>query len=223
MRTNSLFAPIRRRAPWVVLASAMLAGPAAAWDDATSAPAPFEPPPVVFEGLGLGDFEGTGSVASALRQAGDKPQERQSPVEFKGIEVRGPSGPDAAPAPMAAEVQSRIDWIDVAAGVTADPERFREGPSRWTGRIGLSHDRESGSESLEVRTTLLPTETANMIGVTVGPKIERKIGRGLTVFIDGQAEAQAYRPADAGWFSLPGVADGSLATLGLTARTGIVR
>jgi hypothetical protein len=206
-----------------MLASVMLGGPAAAWDDAAGDSAPFEPPPVIFEGLGLGDFEGTGSVASALHQSSDRPSTGQPWLEFKGIDVRGPSGPDAAPTPMVAEVQSRIDWIDVAAGVTADPERFREGPSRWTGRIGLSHDRESGSESLELRTMLLPSETASMVGVAVGPKIERRLRRGLTVFIDGQAEAQAFRPADAGWWSLPGVADGSLATLGLTARTGIVR
>jgi hypothetical protein len=214
---------IHRRLVLAAGASLALAGQAAAWDGSAAPVAPFEPPPVIFEGLGLGDFEGTGSVASALSQAGGSAQDRESLLEFKGIEVRGPSGPHAAPAPMAAEVQSRIDWIDVAAGVTADPERLREGPSRWTGRIGVSHDRESGSESLEVRTMVLPSETASMIGVTVGPKIERKLGRGLTVFIDGQAEAQAYRPADAGWLSLPGVADGSLATLGLTARTGIVR
>jgi hypothetical protein len=219
----SFLATIRRHAPWATLASFMLAGPVAAWDDATSATAPFKPPPVIFEGLGLGDFEGTGSVASALRQSGGSPRAEQPLLEFKGIEVRGPSGRDAAPAPMAAEVQSRIDWIDVSAGVTADPERLREGPSRWTGRIGLSHDRESGSESLELRTVLSPSDTASMVGVTVGPKIERKLRRGLTVFIDGRAEAQAFRPADAGWWSLPGVADGSLATLGLTARTGIVR
>ena len=223
MLAMSLLTQIRRHAPGAVLSSVLLAVPAAAWDDAPSAAAPFEPPPIIFEGLGLGNFDGSGSVASALREAGDGTDGGQSMLEFKGIEVRGPSGANAAPAPMAAEVRSRIDWIDVAAGVTADPERLREGPSRWTGRIGLSNDRESGSDSLELRTMVLPSETASMIGVTVGPKIERKIGRGLTVFLDGQAEAQAYRPADAGWFSLPGVADGSLATLGLTARTGIVR
>jgi len=217
-------APNYRRTPWAMLASVLLAGPAAAWDDATPAAAPFAlPPPVVFEGLGLGDFVGTDSVASALSHAGGRSHEQPAMVEFKGIEVRGPSGPNATPAPMAAEVQSRIDWIDVAAGVAADPERLRDGPSLWTGRIGLSHDRDSGSESLEVRTMLLPRETASMIGVAVGPKIERKLRRGLTVFIDGQAEAQAYRSADAGWLSLPGVADGSLATVGVSARTGIVR
>jgi hypothetical protein len=70
---------------------------------------------------------------------------------------------------------------------------------------------------------LVPSDTASTVGVTVGPRLERRLRRGATVFIDGQAEARAIRSAEAGWWSVPGVSDGSLSMLGLTARTGILR
>lgn len=197
---------------------------AVASDGLPTAGAPFALPSVVFEGFGLDGFEGTGSAATALRQIGADEQPDEALLEFKGIAVHGPSGRDAALVPMAAEVQSRIDWIDVAAGVTADPGRLGEGPNQWTGRIGVSNGRESGSESLELRTMLVPSDTSRMVGVAVGPKIERRLRRGLTFFIDGQAEAHAVRSADAGWLSAPpGATDGSLTTLGVAARTGILR
>lgn len=199
---------------------------AGAWDPVTASQPPFvlEPPSVVFEGFELSEFRGAGSVASALRRCGTKATtESDTPIEFKGIAVQGPRGRDAAPGPLAAELRSRIDRIDVSAGVAADPERIQEGPSRWTGRIGLSNDRETGSESLEVRTMLAPSDEASIVGVTVGPRLERRLRKGATIFIDGQAEARALRTADTGWWSVPGVADGSLTMLGLTARTGIMR
>ena len=195
---------------------------AGAWDPVTASQPPFvlEPPSVVFEGFELSEFRGAGSVASALRRSGTKATtESDTPIEFKGIDVQGPRGRDAAPGPLAAELRSRIDRIDVAA----DPERSQEGPSCWTGRIGLSNDRETGSESFEVRTMLAPSDEASIVGVTVGPRLERRLRKGATIFIDGQAEAQALRTADTGWWSVPGVADGSLTMLGLTARTGIMR
>jgi len=204
------------RIPAALLTAAigLLAGPAAAVD----------PPPVVFEGLGLGGFEGSGSVAAALRQAGgQRDDEIRPPLEFKGIVVRGPSGPDATPGPMSAELRSRIDRIDVAAGVLADPAMIGEGPSRWTGRIGVASDHASGRESLELRTMLAPGHERSLIGVTVGPRVERRLGRGITFFIDGQAEAQAVRPADTGWWTLPGTSTADLTMLGVTARTGLVR
>jgi hypothetical protein len=184
---------------------------------------PLAPPPVVFEGFGLADFQGAGSVASALNDCACESHESEGMLEFKGIDVRGPNGRDAAPSPMAAEVRSRIDRIDVAAGVAANPEFIGHGPSQWTGRIGVSSDRDSGSESFELRTMLAPSDMASMVGVAVGPRIERRLRRGLTIFIDGKAEAQAFRSADASWLPVPGGTDGSLATLGVTARTGIVR
>lgn len=191
----------------------------------TSAPArAIDLPPVLFEGLGLGSFEGAESVAAALRRVGTAPIDPiQPPVEFKGISVQGPSGRDALPGPLAAELRSRIDRFDVAAGMLADPASIVEGPARWTGRIGMAHERGAGSESLELRTILAPGPESSLIGVAFGPRVERRIGKGMTFFIDGQAEAQALRGADAGWWSLPGTSTADLTMLGVTARTGLVR
>jgi hypothetical protein len=207
------FAALARRTllPLVLIA---LAAPAAA----------IEPPPVVFEGLELAGFQGAGSVAAALRQVGTAPIDpAKPPLEFTGIAVRGPTGPQATPGPLAAELRSRVDRFDVAAGLLADPAVIDEGPSRWTGRIGLANDRDGGRESLEVRTMLAPGHERSLIGVAVGPRVERRLGKGITFFLDGQAEAQALRPAESGWWTLPGTSTSDLTMLGVTARTGLVR
>jgi hypothetical protein len=209
--------PRTARLPAVLaLALAALLAAAPAWA--------VEPPPVVFEDLGLAGFQGAGSVAAALRRVGTESIDpMRLPVEFKGISVKGPSGRDAAPGPVAAELRSRIDRFDVAAGMLADPAEITSGPSRWTGRIGLAQDRETGRESLEVRTVLAPGPESSLIGVAVGPRVERRFSKGMTFFIDGQAEAQAVRGADAGWWALPGTSSADLTMLGVTARTGLVR
>jgi hypothetical protein len=202
-----------------LIAASLLAGVGSAQTRA------IEPPPVAFEGLDLGGFEGAGSVAAALRRvrpsAADDPA--RPPLEFKGIEVRGPTGPNATPGPLAAELRSRIDRIDLAAGLLADPAAIDEGPSRWTGRIAVAQDRETGRESLEVRTMLAPGQEQSLFGLAVGPRVERRLGHGITFFIDGQAEAQAARPAESGWWTLPGTSTADLTMLGVTARTGLVR
>jgi len=195
-----------------------------AWEQAGGVVGPVEPPQVAFEGFGLSGFQGAGSVKAALRRCRSSlRKESDKTVEFRGIDVRGPGRGQAAPGPLAAELRSRIDKIDISAGMAANPERIEEGPSRWTGRIGLTNDRETGSESLEVRTMLAPSDERSIVGVTVGPRVERRLRRGLTVFVDGQAEARAFRAADTGWWGLPGTTDSSLAMLGVTARTGIMR
>lgn len=183
-----------------------------------------DPPPVVFEGLGLGDFAGTGSVAAALRQVNPAPvAPPESPLVFQGIAVRGPNGATAAPAPLTAELRSRIDRIEVAAGLLADPTVIHYGPSQWTGRIGLARDGSTGRESLEVRTMLAPGFEQSLVGITVGPRLERRLGKGTTFFIDGQAEAQAIHSADSNWWMLPGTSRENYSMLGVTARTGLVR
>ncbi len=132
-----------------------------------------EPPPVIFEGLGLGDFAGDGSVAAALRKVDTTPVvAAETPLVFEGINVSGPSGVTAVPTPLAAEFRSRIKRIEVAAGVLADPAAIQSGPSQWTGRIGLARDGASGRESLEVRTLLAPGLEQSLVGVAVGPRIE---------------------------------------------------
>jgi hypothetical protein len=192
---------------------------------AAAGPAPaIDPPPVVFEGLGLAGFGGAGSVAAALRQVGTaSASPSDTPVTFQGINVRGPGGPNAAPAPLTAELRSRIDRIEVAAGLLAHPAVIHSGPSQWTGRIGLAHDGETGRESLEVRTMLAPGVEQSLVGVAVGPRLERRLGKGTTFFIDGQAEAQAIHSAESNWWMLPGTSRENYSMLGVTARTGLVR
>ena len=183
-----------------------------------------EPPPALFEGLDLGNFDGMGSVASALRRAGPpRPDDARPPVEFTGVAVQGPTGPDALPGPLAAELRSRIDRIDLAAGVLADPAVIDAGPARWTGRIGVANDTRAGRESLELQTMLAPGEERSAIGLALGPRLERRLGKGMTFFLDGRAEAHALRSAEAGWWTLPGTSTAELTMLGVTATTGLVR
>jgi len=184
-------------------------------------------PAATFTDLGLAGFEGEGSIAAALRRAGaggaepaDNPQILPG-LELRGLSIQGPSGRDIQ-SPIAAEVRSRIDRFDVAAGVRAEPDRVMEGPSQWVGRIGLANDRPEGSERLELRTTLGRRSDGGMLGVEVGPRLERRLRRGATFFIDGKAEARGLRSQDSSWWALPGTstADGMV---GVTARTGLVR
>jgi len=181
------------------------------------------PPPVVFEDLGLAGFSGAGSVAVALRQAAGPSRDDDAPIPLD-FAVRGPSGSTTATSPLAAEVRSRIERFDVAAGFRASPEVLRDGPAHWTGRIGLKSEGEHGLASLEVCTTLGRWDTDGRLGVEVGPRIERRLRHGTVFFIDGKAEAQAVRAQDGGWWALPGTsaAEGA-GMLGVMARTGLVR
>jgi hypothetical protein len=191
-------------------------------------PRPRPLPPVVFEGFGLAGFDGQDSIAAALRQVdAGRRQEAESEASLaglmiRGIDVRGPNGRDTL-APVLAELQSRIDRFDVAAGLRAEQDKIAEGPSQWVGRIGLSSDREDGSERLELRTTLGRRNDGGILGVEVGPRLERRLRRGATFFIDGKAQAQAARSAETGWWSLPGTATDGSSTVGVAARTGFVR
>lgn len=185
---------------------------------------PPEAPPVVFEGFGLEGFTGAGSVAAALRRSGaaDRPA-ADEPLKLD-VNVRGPSGSQPANSPLAAEVRSRIERFDVAAGLRADPNVIQEGPATWTGRIGVKNEWDRGYEALELRTTIGRWQDNGSLGIEVGPRIERRLGRRMTFFIDGKAEARAVRTEDTGWWALPGTsaADGA-GMVGVTARTGLVR
>lgn len=214
--------PSRRRLAGA-LAVALLIAPAVVC--AGDAIAPVAPPPVVFEGFGLDGFSGTGSVAAALREAdAGRPQnEWRDGLPPLDLRVRGPSGKGEASAlPLAAEVRSRIDAFDVAAGLQADAHAFQEGRADWTGRIGMKAEHDAGSEGIELRTLVGRRNEAGLLGIEVGPRIERRLRRGMVFFIDGKAEARALRSQDTGWWALPGTstADGMV---GVTARTGVVR
>lgn len=185
-------------------------------------------PPETFSGLGLDGFQGEGSIAAALRSVGagrdepDEPQHILPGMELRGLAVQGPNPRDLQ-SPIAAEVRSRIDRFDVAAGVRADQGRVTEGPSHWVGRIGLSNDRPEGGERLELRTTLGRRSEGGVLGIEVGPRLERRLRRGATFFIDGKAEAQAARSVDGSWWSMPGTATDGSSMVGVGARTGLVR
>jgi hypothetical protein len=192
-----------------------------------AAEVPTQPPPVVFEGLGLEGFSGGESVAAALRETNTttgRPTEAwRDGIPPLDLRVRGPSGKgDAMLLPLAAEVRSRIDAFDVAAGLQTDPLSVQEGRADWTGRIGLKAEHEAGSEGIEFRTLVGRRAETGVLGIELGPRIERRLGRGMLFFIDGQAEARALRNEETGWYALPGTstADGMV---GVTARTGFVR
>ena len=186
------------------------------------------PAPDAFTGLGLAGFEGEGSVAAALRQAGaggaasDPANQILPGLELRGLAVQGPSNRDLQ-SPIAAELRSRIERFDVAAGVRAESERFAEGPSQWIGRIGLASDRPDGGERLELRTTLGRRSEGGILGIELGPRLERRLRRGATFFIDGKAEARAARSTDGGWWSMPGTATDGAGMVGVGANTGLVR
>jgi hypothetical protein len=179
-----------------------------------------EPTAADFEGFGLEEFAGTRSVAAALRRTGAT---RRDDDDMRlGVNVRGP-GRGAATGPLAAELCSRIQRIDLAAGLRANPARITEGPACWEGRIGVANEHDGGRETLELRTTLGHWQRDGSLGVELGPRIERQIRKGTTFFVDGKAEARAVRAQDTGWWALPGTSADAAGMLGVTARTGIVR
>lgn len=187
------------------------------------------PPPVVFDGFGLEDFQGPGSIAAALRQI-ESEKRRESSLEAQpfgmpwGVNVAGPSGREAAAAPLTAELRSRLERFDIAAGMLADATVVEDGPQRWTGRIGVSSTHDKGKETLEVRTHLGSREDARLIGIELGPRMERRLRRGTTFFVDGKAEALAVRAAEGAWsLPLPGMWSDSASMVGVMARTGLMR
>jgi hypothetical protein len=201
----------------VVVGMAVLAAAAMAEESQPSAPPP------AFAGLGLGDFEGEASIAAALRRAGGGMATEESPepgLEFRGLWVQGPSRGDML-SPIAAEVRSRIDRFDIAAGVVAAPDGIAAGPSQWIGRIGLAQERPEGSERIELRTTLGSREAGGLLGLEIGPRLERRLRRGASFFIDGKAEAQAARDLEGGSWLMPGLAGEGM--VGVAARAGLVR
>jgi hypothetical protein len=189
-----------------------------------SAPAASPPPAaVVFDGFGLAGFEGSGSIAAELERI-DAATERERLARMPELAVAMPRAADrdAPPVPLTAELRHRIDRFDVAAGLLADSSLVAEGPARWVGRVGMSNDRANGRETVELRTTIGNNAEWGLVGVELGPRVERRVGKGTTFFIDGKAEAQAMRSAETGWWSFPGTAtDGGM--VGVTARTGLTR
>lgn len=179
------------------------------------------PPPVVFDGFGLGDLSSAASVARALQASGAG---ASGPGPAFDVVVRGPGGGRPPTEPLAAEVRGRIDGIDLAAGLQGDAEALAGRTPRWTGRIGVGDAGPDGGGVLELRTQLESRAGAGRVGVEIGPRFERRLPRGARVFLDGAASAEAVRAAEAGDWQLPGTSTAdSAAALGVSARTGIIR
>lgn len=180
------------------------------------------PPAVVFEGFGLGDLSAGASVAQALRSVADP----ALPTACRPLDVfvRGPGAGREATAPLAAEIRSRVEAFDVAAGFEGDAASLAARVPRWTGRIRLGEAGPTGSDAIELRTRLDACPGLERLGVELGPRFERRLPNGARVFFDGAASAEAFRSADGGGWQLPGTSTAdSLTAVGISARTGIVR
>ncbi|MCE9630329.1 MAG: hypothetical protein K8S94_06385 [Planctomycetia bacterium] len=180
-------------------------------------------PPVLFDGFGFGNFEESGSIAAELRRIeADAERERLVQMPEVAVAMQGPAGRNAPPVPLSAELRSHVARFDVAAGLVADSAMVADGPARWTGRIGLASDRDDGGESVELRTIIGNNAEWGLVGVELGPRVERRLRKGATFFIDGKAEARAMRSAETGWWSLPGTSTDGSSMVGVMARTGLV-
>ena len=212
----------------------LIALSAAGWTQAVravdaAAPAPAAVPapavpPVVFDGFGLEGFSGSASIAAALRDAAADEGQPEPPLGVPlGVRVKGPTGRDRGTDPLAAEIRSRIEGIDLSAGMQADPAVVREGPAKWVGGLGLSNDHDRGRDVLELKTSLGHSQQVGVLGLEVGPRIERRLQDGTRFFLDGKAQAQARRSAETGLWQLPGMQSENAAAVGVAASAGVTR
>ena len=185
---------------------------------------PTVPAPVEFEGFGL-DADWDAIAAPAVHGIADA-----APAPAFGlpldIRVRGPTGRSPSSDRLAAEVRSSLEGIDLTAGLHADLNVADDGPARWVGGVGMATDHDRGREAIEFKTSVGRGRQAGIIGVEVGPRIERRLPHGRVFFLDGKAEAQARRPADGGGWMLPRLAEQAVSgagTIGVAASTGLVR
>ena len=93
------------------------------WDERLALPEALETGE--FDGIGLADFQGAGSVALALQASDLGTPAAGTPLRLL---VKGPSAPDQAANPVQAEVKGRIEGIDLSAGLLADRTVIEAGP-----------------------------------------------------------------------------------------------
>jgi hypothetical protein len=223
---------MRRMFVSVVALAAVLHGqgwaaPAAGIEATQQQAAPRQAEPIVFDGLGLENFKGSGSIAGALRGIEADAQSPELPLGVPvDVVVRGPSGRGSGGDRLAAELKSRIEGVDFTAGMQADSTMIEDGPAKWVGGVGVSSDHDQGREVLELKTSLGRSQQVGMLGVEVGPRIERRLRGGTVFFLDGKAQAHARRSAETGSWMMPGLAergqDGG-SGVGVAASTGLVR
>ncbi len=168
----------------------------------------------------LPDFVGVSSLAAALRPTDLEVEDEAAAL---GVVVRGPTAPDQVRQPLTAEVRQRLERIDVMAGLQADRTMIAEGPAKWVGGVGVANEHGRGREAVDVRALVGQNEQWGRIGLEVGPKIERRLPGGVTLFFDGKAEAASTVWQSIGATSLPGQPADGLGLIGLTGRTGITR
>ena len=85
--------------------------------------------PVEFDGFGLGNFEGTGSIAGELeRIEAARERENFGRMPELAVAMQGPVGRDAPPAPMS----RRPGHTHMLCGLL--PARVTGGASRYTGK-----------------------------------------------------------------------------------------
>jgi hypothetical protein len=174
---------------------------------------------VEFEGFGLDDFHGAGSVASALQASDLGTPTSGTPLRLL---VKGPSAPDQAANPVQAEVKGRIEGVDLSAGLLADRKVIEGGPQKFVGGMSMAHDHTRGRESLELRTSIAQAPTAAKLALELGPRIERRLPGGMTLFFDGKAEAQSA-PQGSTRQPLAGPMSDGIGLIGVTGRTGLMR
>lgn len=213
---------LSRLKPWLVsfLALAGLAA-CAAVDGRAETPAngpAVSLPPVVFEGFGFGEFTGSGSLAAAVRGAVQRDGSAALPLD---IMVRGPTGRDAVAEQLATEIRSRIEQLDVSAGVVTTRTSIHDGFAAWTGGVAMASEHATGRDILELRTSLTQAQQSGVLGIEVGPRIERRLRRGAVLFLDGKAEARTQRSVETGGWLLP--SEAAQGMVGVAARTGLTR
>jgi hypothetical protein len=177
--------------------------------------------------LQLHDFDGVSSLAAALRASDLEVEDEAAAL---GVIVKGPTAPDQVRQPLTAEVRHRItlidgliDGVEVMAGMQADRTMISDGPAKLVGGVGMAAEHAGGREALEVRTLVGQNEQWGRIGLEVGPRIERRLPGGITLFLDGKAEATSTPWQPIGGQSLPGLATDGLGLIGVTGRTGLLR
>jgi hypothetical protein len=176
--------------------------------------------------LQLHDFDGVSSLAAALRASDLEVEDEAAAL---GVIVKGPTAPDQVRQPLTAEVRHRINVIDgiqgvdVMAGMQADRTMISDGPAKLVGGVGMAAEHAGGREAIEVRTLVGQNEQWGRIGLEVGPRIERRLPGGITLFFDGKAEATSTPWQPIGGQSLPGQATDGLGLIGVTGRTGLLR
>lgn len=170
----------------------------------------------------LHDFDGVSSLAASLRKSDFEVNDEAGRL---GLVVKGPTSPEQSQQPVTAQIKHRIEGIDFMAGMQADRSMMREGPAKWIGGLGVASEYDLGRRSLDLRTSVGQNDQWGVIGLEVGPRLERRLPGGMLFVIDGKAEARTL-PAEPGLGSqsLLGQAnDSGLGMIGLTGRTGLVR